>query len=49
MATDCDRPSSQVFDKNMSFATQKYFQKYNISFGMNRQQQFYLSSNASDF
>jgi hypothetical protein len=33
----------------MSFATQKYFQKYNISSGINRQQQFYLSSDDSDF
>ena len=43
------RQSPQIFDKNMSFATQKYFQKYNISSGMNRQQQFYLSSDDSDF
>jgi hypothetical protein len=42
------RQSPQIFDKNMSFATQKYFQKYNILSGSNRQQQYYLSSDDSD-
>jgi hypothetical protein len=42
------RQSPQIFDKNMSFATQKYFQKYNILSGYNRQQQYYLSSDDSD-
>ncbi|CAF1174960.1 unnamed protein product [Adineta steineri] len=59
IANDYDRqpstPSSiisqspQVFDKNMSFATQKYFQKYNILSGVNHQQQCYLSSDENDF
>ncbi|CAF1023409.1 unnamed protein product [Adineta ricciae] len=40
--------SPQIFDKNMSFATQKYFQKYNILTGFNRQQQCYLSSDEND-
>jgi hypothetical protein len=43
------RQSPQIFDKNMSFATQKYFQKYNILSGSSRQQQFYLSSDDSDY
>jgi hypothetical protein len=42
------RQSPQIFDKNMSFATQKYFQKYNILSGYNRPQQYYLSSDDSD-
>ncbi len=42
------RQSPQIFDKNMSFATQKYLQKYNIVSGSNRQQQYYLSSDDSD-
>lgn len=42
------RQSPQIFDKNMSFATQKYLQKYNIVSGYNRQQQYYLSSDDSD-
>jgi len=43
------RQSPQTFDKNMSFATQKYFQKYNILSGCNRpQQHYYLSSDDSD-
>lgn len=42
------RQSPQIFDKNMSFATQKYFQKYNILTGFNRQQQNYLSSDDND-
>ncbi|CAF0759298.1 unnamed protein product [Rotaria sp. Silwood1] len=42
------RQSPQIFDKNMSFATQKYFQKYNILSGYNRQQQHYLSSDDND-
>ncbi|CAF0980146.1 unnamed protein product [Rotaria sordida] len=43
------RQSPQIFDKNMSFATQKYFQKYNILSGFNRQQQqHYLSSDDND-
>ncbi|CAF0961196.1 unnamed protein product [Rotaria magnacalcarata] len=42
------RQSPQSFDKNMSFATQKYFQKYNIVTGYNRQQQNYLSSDDND-
>ncbi|UJR24975.1 hypothetical protein I4U23_006339 [Adineta vaga] len=40
--------SPQTFDKNMSFATQKYFQKYNILTGVTRQQQCYLSSDEND-
>ena len=42
------RQSPQIFDKNMSFATQKYFQKYNIVSGYNRPQQYYLSTDDSD-
>lgn len=42
------RQSPQIFDKNMSFATQKYFQKYNIVSGYNRPQQYYISSDDSD-
>jgi hypothetical protein len=57
IATDYDQQSPtsssiaqspQIFDKNMSFATQKYFQKYNILSGSNRQQQCYLSSDEND-
>ncbi len=42
------RQSPQIFDKNMSFATQRYFQKYNIVSGYNRPQQYYLGSDDSD-
>ena len=42
------RQSPQIFDKNMSFATQKYFQKYNILAGFNREQQYFLSSDEND-
>lgn len=42
------RQSPQIFDKNMSFATQKYFQKYNILSDLNHQQQTYLSSDDND-
>ena len=42
------RQSPQIFDKNMSFATQKYLQKYNIISGYNRQQQYYVTSDDSD-
>ena len=42
------RQSPQVFDKSMSFATQKYFEKYGIISGSNRQQQYYLSPDDND-
>jgi hypothetical protein len=42
------RQSPQVFDKSMSFATQKYFEKYGILSGSNRQQQYYISSDETD-
>ena len=42
------RQSPQIFDKNMSFATQKYLQKYNLISGYNRQQQYYVTSDDSD-
>ena len=37
------RQSPQAFDKSMSFATQKYFEKYGILSGTSRQQQYYVS------
>lgn len=42
------RQSPQAFDKSMSFATQKYFEKYGIVSGSNRQQQYYISSDEND-
>ena len=42
------RQSPQTFDKSMSFATQKYFEKYGIVSGNNRQQQYYMSSDEND-
>lgn len=42
------RQSPQAFDKSMSFATQKYFEKYGIVSGNNRQQQYYMSSDEND-
>ena len=42
------RQSPQVFDKSMSFATQKYFEKYGIISGSTRQQQYYLSPDDND-
>ena len=42
------RQSPQAVDKSMSFAVQKYFEKYGIVSGSNRQQQHYISSDESD-